>query len=742
MSWTHFRRLTLSSTALPLCFALGVAALPMANAQTNNPEATSLSDEKVGTDQVLLDADRVQQNSDANEIIATGNVVITYADRVLRADEVTYDTITGQVRAAGNVSILDPDGSVRYADEIVIDENLENGTARNFFTRMPGGALAGAAVAVREEGSINRLERTVYTACVICEETGNRPTWQLRARSAVQNQQTQMITYRDAILEVGGVPVFYVPYFSHPDPTSTKRSGLLAPDIGLSDKLGAYYEQPYYWAIDESQDIVIAPWVMSKQNPVLSLDYRKQFYSGKIRLEGSATYNQEFDSDGERFGDEEWRGHIFAEGRFKLSNDWEWGFGAEHVSDDLYLRRYSITGERTTRGLFASSPLVLSNQVFLTGQGDSYFSETSFINFQDLRGGINDDNLIKSLPYSFSEMNFDLGAWGSAAVNVSASLAQRKTGRDSNRISIGGDWANMSIIGPGIVLNPFVEARYDVYKLSDAAGTETDVERGLAVAGATLSYPFIRRGTSVDVLITPKVMTAWGTSGANEDGVFFEDSPVLELGNGSIFAPTAVTGYDRWDGGGRMAIGVSASALWRNGFRLSGEIGQRYFETADTAFDPLSNLDGTSSDILAAVGFSYLGRLSINVKARFDDEDYSLVRTEVSSDISLGRFRGLVEYFKTEPEVSLNLQAQEGLYFQGEYRITDNVSTLFTTRTNIAEDINLNQGFGFAYFDDCTRFELVYTRSEARDRSLGPSESIQFRMVLRSLGELGSSTFD
>ena len=79
---------------------------------------------------------------------------------------------------------------------------------------------------------------------------------------------------------------------------------------------------------------------------------------------------------------------------------------------------------------------------------------------------------------------------------------------------------------------------------------------------------------------------------------------------------------------------------------------------------------------------------------------------------------------------------------RGEFQVTNQYSIIFGQLRDIVADLNARREFGIAYEDDCSRFELVYQRSELNDRTLGPSESIQFRFSLKSIGKFGSSEFD
>ncbi len=148
---------------------------------------------------VVLDADNIYVNEDENSVIAEGNVEAKYEDRILRADRLTYDRNTDRVRAAGNVVIIDVDGAESFADEIETDSSLSDGYAIGYSTRLPEGGVAVAESAVRTSEGYNALDKIVYTSCELCEE-GDTPTWALRARRAVLDQEAQMMSYRDAVL--------------------------------------------------------------------------------------------------------------------------------------------------------------------------------------------------------------------------------------------------------------------------------------------------------------------------------------------------------------------------------------------------------------------------------------------------------------------------------------------------------------------------------------------------------------
>ncbi|MEP1142886.1 MAG: LPS assembly protein LptD [Henriciella sp.] len=700
---------------------------------------------------VVLDADNIFVNEDENSVIAEGNVEASYEGRVLRADRLIYDRNTDRVRAIGNVVIIDDDGSENYADEIETDSGLSDGYAIGYSTRLPEGGVAIAESAVRSSDGYNALDKIVYTSCEICEE-GDTPTWALRARRAVLNENAQMMSYRDAVVEIAGVPVLYLPYFAHPDPSSDRRSGLLFPDFGVSSKLGVFYEQPYYWAISPSSDLTISPRVMANVDPLVEAQYRKRFWSGSVSANFSFTQEQEFDSDGEKFGEDDFRGHIFASGGFVIRPGWNWGFAVEQVSDDLYTRRYDIDGEQDERGLYAGQPRYLLNQLFTQAQSTDWYFDSALLTFETNRDGDSDARLPRALPLMFGERIFEYGDFGTLAVSGSTAILERELGVDSYRASAGADWGTTRVLPGGLLLNPFAESRFDYYQLDNTPSGVSNVSRGVATLGTRLSYPLYRPGKSVDILIEPEAMVAYGTSGTNNSDIPIEDSLFYELDETSLFEANATSGFDTYEGGSKASIGASVSARWKNGMSISALGGRRWRDTSDPVFDIGSNLDGTVSDWVAGVSADFGNPLKIETRVRLDDDDLALNRIDARISTNVWRLRANARYYSISGDVTNSGFSDEGVVLATDFKITDNYYLLYSLDRDISGRANafrrtsdpadIRQTIGVAYEDDCSRFEMYFERSEAIDRTLGPEDSIKFRFALKTLGDFGSANVD
>lgn len=698
---------------------------------------------------VILEADTLVNDEPNQTITAEGNVEVRYKGRTLRTKRLIYNLKDNSIRAQGGVQIIDPDGTVRYAEEFEVDDELNTGFATKFGARIKGGGTASAQSAVRVVEGRNELRRVIYTACPVCEtkpdgsKTG-APTWTLRARRAVQDQNSKMISYRDVVLQVGSVPIVYLPYFSHPDPSSGPRSGFMAPSLGANRRLGTYYQQPYYWRISPSQDLTIAPRVHENVNPLIELEYRKRFYSGQMNLAASFAYDQDFTGDGTKFGDKNIRGHVFGDGQFRVDDFWSWGFGIERASDDLYLRRYDIDGEAKQRGPYVGDGFRLITQVYGTGQSENTYSNLALVYSQGLRAVDDTQSLPLILPVGeYEHVLRDPLLDGTLKLQASTvSLTRGKGFGDQTRVSVGADWARRRVLGPGLVVEPFMQARQDVYRQDDyTVPTQNGtLSRAVAIAGVEVRYPFVRPGKSMDVIVEPIALAAIGTGSDRDDDIVNEDANAFELDESNVFRPNAAPNYDLWEPAGRAAVGVQATARAHNGAYGSVAVGRRWRDSPYSKFGPpATTTTGNDSlnDYVGSVRASLGPKLSSEVRFRVDEKDMSLQRVDAAIKSSIWRITADARYFKlSDAPVTPGSPNQEIRATVG-YQLTKHWSVSYTVQRDLDSDINRYQNARLTYRDDCTFLDLAYSRQDTVDRVLGPDEGFQIRVGLTTLGVFG-----
>lgn len=730
-----------------LAAALAVTVSPAAIAQTVTP-APSTAPPAAGQqeDLVLLEADQLIDDEQARTITADGNVQVRYQDRTMRADQIVYDLNTASIHAIGNVQIVGEDGSTTYANEVEVDEALNVGIATELRARLGAQGTLAARAALRHGEGESELRNVIYTSCPICEAGNRPPTWSLRARRAVQNRDTRTISYQGAVLDIAGVPVLYLPWFAHPDPSVERASGLLPPNIGRNRRLGAFYDQPYYWAISPSQDLTASLRLHENINPLLGLEYRKRFFSGAIDIDTTFTQESLFNTDGDRLGDDRFRYSAFADGRFHINNQWDWGFGVERIYDDDYLRRYDLDGPGRRRGPYIGQNTRLISQLYGIGQSDHSYTSIAFVNFQGLREDDTSDLLPVILPFAETEHVYqDPLLHGQLRLQANTAVLRRDDNPatvafegSTARLSLSGTWRKDAVFGPGIVASPFAQARGDLYSIEDSANRYDTFTRALGLAGMEVSWPFMRPGRTFDAIIEPVAMAAYASDDVDNTRIVNEDSLAFELDDSSLFRPNAAPNYDLWEPGGRLSLGVRATARAHSGESASLMFGRRWRDEVAPEFAPETNVGARSSDWVASGNIDLGRNFGAEARFRLDDETLDVQRIDLSVRAAVGRFSAAARYFNIDQTVS-PLDPNEELTAEVGVNLFRGWRMQFALTRDLDSDINLSQDIRAIYEDDCTFLEISYTRSEYQRGTIGPDEGLQIRIGLRSLGVFGGS---
>ncbi len=728
-------------------------------------------------DIIYLEADELINDEGNNILTAVGEVEGRYQDKTLRADRVVYNLETGRVIATGDVVLIDAQGNSQHAEKLELSNELEAGTASNFTSRFANGGMSAAKFATRRTDDGIDLYNAYYTACVPCQE-GDKPTWQLRARRVSQDTDSNMIRYKDAVFTLFDIPVFYTPYLAHPDPSAGRASGWLTPYFGVSGSRGVTVHAPYYFAINDYTDATITPRIYSNVNPMLDYQFRRRFYSGDITIEGSFTYASIFDRNGDIFEDTDTfnlpehapvgrrlRSHTFATGRFEINEDWDWGFGIQGASDDLYLTRYDIDKPREDQ-YFAAQKLI--SQIFTVGQDDNFRISARAFGFQDLVTRIlevedspdtfriirNDDSELPivapkiELDHYFKDPVLD----GRFKLTGDFTSLTRKEGTNYTRGSFGADWNKTFITGMGIEAKPFANARFDYFDFKPENTDSAGFERAVGQVGADIRWPFIKHSEGVDIILEPRaqITQSFGDGKIEnfttldefgDELILFQDSTGVDLDQGLFWASNKSFGYDFWQEGFRADIGGAATALW-NKNSASLFLGRSFASGYDDDFSATSGLAGDRSDYVGQLNVELGRNLDFNVRSRYDDGENKFTRIDTSLRYENDWFETDWRYYNIDnslanlvdddsipsEEISGGVAVQFAKNWKAGYRVLHDLDRDRTTR----------QRFSLSYFDDCTRIDLFYTEQNLPNDAVRNAGNFGIRVSLATLGQVGS----
>ncbi len=757
-----------TATDLPVRWPNSPAPLPasVAPRPKSPPPPQPQEPDGLGQNGFYLETDTLVRDDRNNVWTARGAVEARYQGRVLRADKLVYNVATGVVSADGHAMIVNPDGTTVSGDHVVLDDKMRAGFVRGFASHEQKNITFAAAVAVRRSATVNELNRAVFTPCDICAPSGSaiEPTWSIAASDIVQDHDRRLVIYRNAVLRVKGVPVFYAPVFWHPDPSSPRASGLLIPTIAYSRRLGLSYQQPYLQVISPSEELIVDPQVMTKVNPFLNLEWTKRFYSGQIDARVGFTYDQNFDGSGHRFGTSTFRSYILANGAFDLTKAWSWGFAAERTSDPLLFDKYNISNAYEARGPYATDTERLISDLYATRQDANSYLSINAISFQGLRQiavGVTEDNrgypLVAPMVEGRYDVPFDIAGGrlrivgGSVLLTRDQSLSTATGPTDDSRRATGEiDWLRTFTLTNGMRLAPFVDLMgdiYDVSRLSAADPGDHTLSRGQATVGLNLTWPFIRHQGATTIILEPIVQVAISPNVKADPNIPNEDSVVFTYDETNLFSPDKFPGYDVFDGGQRLNLGGQASFDWGGGRGLTVLLGRTLRAQTTNIFPGATGLNATGSDWVVSADTTPIDGLSMFSRALVGDQ-YGIDRLEIGVDFAYQRFRGYLRYDidNTIPVQTINTIQYGGkindLEYGGEVFVTRNwgfsvagIHDLVTSDWRLAD-------FGVIYKDDCIRAEVVYQHQDTIEGQLRGSDAVFLRLSLATLADEGYKNGD
>ena len=231
---------------------------------------------------VFVKGDHISGQTDLNALIE-GNAELRRGDTVIHADRLDYNVPEDLAKANGKVRINRAG-------------NVYEGTALELRVDAFEGFFSDARyqfLATQAHGDATRVDfidryravvhNATYTTCERGNEASWEPDWVLRAGTLRLDNEEEVGTAENAVLEFKGISVLPIPYITFPL-SDKRKSGLLPPTIGLDSRDGVAYIQPYYWNIAPNRDATLRAALMTKRGANLGGEFRylEPTYSGQI----------------------------------------------------------------------------------------------------------------------------------------------------------------------------------------------------------------------------------------------------------------------------------------------------------------------------------------------------------------------------------------------------------------------------------------------------------------------------
>jgi LPS-assembly protein len=731
-------------TALPLLLAAPGSAL----AQEEGPRVDDGTPAApADARDVAFSADQLTYDNEAQLVTASGDVRMTSEGNRLRAERVTWNRATDEVRAEGNVRVVNPGGDVAYADSVVLTDALKNGVVQNMLLVLADGGRLAADRAERHDG-YTTLYRAAYSPCAVVSKKGcpKNPTWQINAVKVVHDPVRNRIRYEGASLNLLGARIIALPWLSHPDGTEGGGSGLLVPDTRVSSSNGFEISAPYYLKLAPNRDATITPHVYTGVAPMLEGRYRQLTGLGAFQLGAWLTYGSRLPLNSPAALDDDGiRAYFEGNGRFQLNPRWSVTASGRYVTDRTFLRRYDISRDSRLRS-FVDVERVTS---------DSYISIAGWA-FEGLRKTDRDGEQAIALPAIDARWRLPGKIWnGQVELQANSLAILRPEGQDTQRAFAGARWDRRSLTRWGQELILTAYARGDIYHSTDNGLTSTLIYRGdqgwnaraIGALAGELRWPLVGPFMGGTQRLTPRLQFVLSGASDNLD-IPNEDARSVDLEDSNLFALNRFPGYDRWEDGPRATYGLDW-AFDMPGIEIHTTIGQSYrLDNKPSILPSGTGLSDRFSDYVGRTNVKIGRKLNLVHRFRVDKDKFEIRRNEIDAVVGGRQTYATIGYLRLNRDIDPaieDLRDREELRLGGRIRFARYWSIFGSTvidLTDRREDpLSIADGYepvrhriGISYDDDCLEIGVTWRRYYDVTNEFSRGNTFQFRVALKNLG--------
>ncbi|WP_193221955.1 LPS-assembly protein LptD [Amylibacter sp. SFDW26] len=676
-------------------------------AQANNP--------------VGLLADSVDYNARAKVLSATGNVRIVSEGQVLSAKTVLFNEATGRLTIPGGFTITNPDGSILTGTDADLSADLANNIIKGARILIADQFQLAADQAQYKDNRFKVLDRVVASTCYICK-SNPIPFWQIRSNRVIHDELEKQLYFEHAKLEFLGVPVLYAPNLRLPDPTVDRASGLLVPSFFTSDLLQFGGKIPYFFAIDDHSDATVTAFFATVGSFVTEVEYRRETRNGSYTLDGSILLVDGLDNN-------PFRSSLKGEGRFRLPNNFDWGFNIDVASDRTYRAQYGFEDEDSVT---AQDRLV--SELYLERNTTNSFFNVSTASIQSLRTNEIDAQIPLVLPEVYwrniRETPF-IG--GKLALEANSTTLFRSGGNRFTRIGGGLDWQREWSLKNGILFGARGEVDAEYYSLNNFTGfTDDSISRVTPTLSAEIRLPLSKATASAVHVIEPIAQIVWNedfqTAAPNEDSV------QVEFEETNLFSTNRFPGFDQQELGLRANVGVNYTRYDPTGWNISSTVGRIFREQDLGQFSNATGLSGQNSDWVGAVSLSFPNKITLTNRTLFSSE-FEISKNETDLSYIYKDLETSINYLQLEEDVVAGASdRRREATLKLDYTPNDNWTYLAEWRHDFVTDSAIEGEFGVVYENECVKVDLSLSLQYAASGTITPTKELGLTVSLVGIG--------
>ncbi len=574
------------------------------------------------------------------------------------------------------------------------------------------------------------LNKAIFTSC---KKNDSCPPWSIKADKIIHDRQKKEISYKDAILNVYDVPVFYFPKFFHPDPTVDRRSGLLQPRLNNSNILGSSFNLPYFHVISENKDITFKPTVFDSNIYMLQNEYRQENENSSFIADFNYTkgYQSSVTGDGNRNS----ISHLFAKYDLDLGLknfvSSKFNFFIEKVNNDTYLKVFEnvlLVNEKFEEDLKDKNNL--NSGLELTLDHENYNFTTGLKAYENLQK-VNSDRYQYVFPYYDFNKTLFSNSKGSIKFNTSGRNSLSDTNNLRTTIFNTLDYTSSDIYSKSGFLNNFgiYFKNLNMTGKNDLKYKSNLQSELLNIYEINSSMPLLKMDKDYNNYITPKISFRINPSDMKNNST---TNRLITTDN--IFDINRLGLNDSYESGKSFTVGID--------FKKENKIEiEKYLEfklaavvrdTKEEKIPTSSSINRSTSNLFGSIENSFSDFLSLNYDFAIDNDFNKFEHNSIEAEFTVNNFVTKFNFLEKNGEMG-DINTIENTT---KYSFDESNSLVFKTRRNRKISLTEYYDLIYEYQNDCLTAGIKYRKTYYQDRDLRPKEDLFFTITLFPLTTL------
>jgi LPS-assembly protein len=571
--------------------------------------ATTESDNKV-----RASAQRFDTSADGR-LELEGEVLVHQDGRELRSDKVRLDRATSKTELEGNVTIRQP-GLLIRGNSARIDGKTNQLDVRDTDYVVHDLHAHGKAGRIHNPGAKQLiLDRATYTTC-----EPDDPTWEIKADRIKLDQASGWGQVRNATVEVGGVPVVYLPWWLFPI-DDRRQSGFLFPALGNSSENGITMGLPYYINLAPNYDATVTPTYIGRRGTLVEGEFRYLTDHTEGFLGGGHLANDKLADDEDR-DMVTWK-HLGNYGRLRNEVDYT------EVGDSRYFVDLGTSLE-------AGADTHLDQRTNLHYFGDTWSAGVNVQQYQTIDDVIADNDLPyrrlpqitadTQLPLAHEPLQLRLGSEYVFFEHPEQGDPDLTVANHADRARLHGS-LGYNYRGPWGFVVPRYTYRFRYYNIDggplDQQEPNVDIQLFNIDSGLYFDRPFRFLDHDFTQTLEPRVYYLYVPYVEQNDLPLF-DTAKNSFGFEQLFRDNRFTGGDRFGDANQVSLGVTSRFIDHDTGqeRLNFGIGQIfYLRDREVQLRPQDPVETTDTSPLVARGYWQVNRhWSLRAETQYDNE--------------------------------------------------------------------------------------------------------------------------